>query len=141
MSDQLPRSEADLRDLADFYAARDVSDDIAAGDVVTPAPMVTTSLRLPSDVVDRLRAEAAARGVRYTRLIRDVLVTHVMHDESSSQALASRLDGLEREYGRRLQQLEDAQRHIAEIASEATATYGATPSDTTDVEPPGNRTD
>lgn len=47
MSDQLPRSEADLRDLADYYADRDladyyadhdVSEEIGSGDVVTPEP-------------------------------------------------------------------------------------------------------
>ena len=123
MSDQLPRSEAELRDLADFYATRDVSDDITAGDVVTPAPMVTTSLRLPEDLVDRLRAEAAARGIRYTGLIRNKLIAHVADDEPSSRTLASRLDRLEREYGHRLQRLEDAQRQMSKIASETAAPY------------------
>lgn len=126
MSDQLPRSEADLPELADFYSDHDVSDEIDAGEVVTPEPMVTTSLRLPSDIVERLRAEAAARGIRYTSLIRDVLIAHVTEGEPSSGALASRLDELEHEYDRRLRRLEDAQRHMSEIASEGTAEYTAT---------------
>lgn len=112
--------------LAEFYSNHDVSEEIDAGDVVTPEPMVTTSLRLPRDIVDRLRAEAAARGIRYTSLIREVLVAHVTGREPSSRALASRLDGLEREYDRRLRRLEDAQRHMSEIASEGTAEYTAT---------------
>lgn len=126
MSERLPRSEVELRDRADFYADHDVSDDIDAGDVVTPEPMVTTSLRLPGDVVDKLRAEAADRGIRYTTLIRDVLIAHVTEQQPSPRALASRLDGLEREYDRRLRRLEDAQRHGVKIASEDAGTYTAT---------------
>jgi predicted DNA-binding protein len=100
--------------------------------------MITTSLRLPGEVVDRLRAEAAEQGIRYTSLIREVLVAHVMEPEPSSRALASRLDGLEREYDRRLRRLEDAQRHIAEIASDDTAQYRTTPPDGKAHELPGS---
>lgn len=130
MSERLPRSEAELGDLADFYAQHDVSEDIEAGDVVTPEPMVTASLRLPAEVLDKLRAEAADRGVRYTTLIRDVLIAHVTAGRPSSRALASRLDRLEREYDLRLRRLEDAQRHRTEIASEGAVAYTATPADT-----------
>lgn len=136
MSDQLPRSEADLRNLADFYSNHDVSEEIEAGEGVTPEPMVTTSLRLPSEIVDRLHAEAAARGVRYTSLIRDVLVAHVTEEEPSTQTLASRLDGLEVEYGRRLRRLEDAQRHMSEISSEHVTEYHATTDPDLDTPPP-----
>lgn len=132
MSNQLPRSEPELEELASFYATHDVSDEIGAGEVVTPEPMITTSLRLPGVVVEKLRTEAANLGIRYTSLIRDVLVAYVTEPELSSQVLASRLDGLEQEYDRRLRRLEDAQRHISEIASDSAAAYTAMPHDTDD---------
>ena len=127
MSDQLPRSEADLRDLADFYADHDVSEEIGSGDVVTPEPMVTTSLRLPSDIVERLRAEAAARGIRYTSLIRDVLLAYLEEAEPSSRTLEARLDDVERDHDRRLRRLEDAQRQTAQMASDRAGDYAVAP--------------
>jgi predicted DNA-binding protein len=141
MSDPLPRSDAELEELAAFYSTHDTSDEIDAGQVVTPEPMITTSLRLPGELVDRLRAEAAERGIRYTTLIREVLMSHVTEGEPSSRALAARLDGLAREYDRRLRQLEDAQRHMSEIASEGTAQYTATPPAGTDAETSGHGDD
>lgn len=138
MNEQLPRSETELEELDAFYSTYDTSEEIDAGEVVTPEPMATTSLRLPGEVVERLRAEAANRGIRYTTLIREVLMSHVTAGELSSRALASRLDELEQEYDRRLRRLEDAQRHVSEIASEGTAQYTATPPTGTDIEPPGH---
>lgn len=138
MSEQLPRSEKELEELDAFYSASDTSNEIDAGEVVTPQPMTTTSLRLPGEVVRRLRAQATNRGIRYTTLIREVLMSYVTDEGPSSRALASRLDGLEREHDRRLRRLEDAQRHMSEIASEGTAQYTATPPAGTDIEPPGH---
>lgn len=103
-----------------------------------PSPRVTTSLRLPSDIVERLRAEAASRGIRYTSLIRDVLVAHVAEPELSSRALESRLDDLERKHDRRLRRLEHAQRHTTQLASEGMEDDAARPDSDGNV-PPSNR--
>lgn len=138
MSQELPRSEEELEELRDFYSTHDTANEIDAGEVVTPDPMITTSLRLPGEVVDKLRAEAADRGIRYTTLIRDLLMSHVAEGEPSARALASRLDGLEREHDRRLRQLEDAQQHMPEMASEGTAKYTATQPEVADTELPGH---
>lgn len=74
MTDEtLPRSPEELEDLASYYAEHDVSEEIEQGHVVS-APMVTTSLRLPKPVVEILKADAARRGVPYTKFVRDILI-------------------------------------------------------------------
>jgi hypothetical protein len=43
MSEKFPMPEAKLDELATFYGAHDVSEEIEAGEVVTPQPMVTVA--------------------------------------------------------------------------------------------------
>jgi predicted DNA-binding protein len=117
MSERLPMPEGTLEELADFYATHDASEEIEAGEVVTPQPMVTTSLRLPSHVVEALRDEAEQRGIRYTRLIRNLLVSYVSESSLSFQALASQMLSFEREISRRLERLEDLEERLIELAS------------------------
>ena len=74
MTDEtLPRSQEELEGLASYYAEHDVSDEIEQGHLVS-VPMVTTSLRLPKSVVEVLKADAARRGVPYTKFVRDILI-------------------------------------------------------------------
>jgi predicted DNA-binding protein len=119
MSEKFPMPEAKLDELATFYGAHDVSEEIEDGEVVTPQPMVTTSLRLPSHVVEMLRAEAENRGIRYTSLVRNLLVSYVSESSLSFQTLASQLLSFEREIARRLERLEELEERLVELASAA----------------------
>ncbi len=97
MSERLPRSSEELESLARHYDDTDASDEIAEGRIVTPEPMVTTSLRLPRSVVEQLRREAGRRGMRYTTLLREVAEQHVTGssavDQPASSATLERLEG------------------------------------------------
>jgi len=69
----LPRPAAELEALAEYYSTRDTSAEMEDGEWVDPRPMRTTSLRLPSDVVDALKSLAQAQGQRYTALVREII--------------------------------------------------------------------
>ena len=69
----LPRSAGELEGLADYYDAHDTSADMEHGKWVDPRPMKTTSLRLPTEVVDALKNLAREQGVRYTTLVREII--------------------------------------------------------------------
>ncbi|MEU4741863.1 hypothetical protein AB0G02_15555 [Actinosynnema sp. NPDC023658] len=71
--ESLPRPAEDLEALADHYGTHDTSAEMEAGEWVDPRPMQTTSLRLPGDVVDALKALAQSRGMRYTALLREIV--------------------------------------------------------------------
>lgn len=85
MTDEtLPRSREELEDLASYYGDHDVTEEIEQGQLVS-VPMVTTSLRLPKPVVDELKADAAQRGVPYTKLVRDIVVERTRLNDSSKR--------------------------------------------------------
>jgi hypothetical protein len=71
--EHLPRPAAELDQLADYYDTHDTSADMENGEWVEPGPMVTTSLRLPADVINELKRQAQTRHVRYTTYIRAIL--------------------------------------------------------------------
>jgi predicted DNA binding CopG/RHH family protein len=72
-NEQLPRSTAELDQLARYYDAHDTSAEMEDGEWVDPQPMATTSLRLPTDVINQLKRQAQARHVRYTTYVRSIL--------------------------------------------------------------------
>lgn len=72
-SEQLPRPAAELERLAGYYDSHDTSAEMEHGEWVEPRPMATTSLRLPTDVIDQLKRQARARHVRYTTYVRSIL--------------------------------------------------------------------
>jgi hypothetical protein len=72
-SEQLPRPEGELEQIAEYYDEHDASAEMENGDWVEPQPMATTSLRLPTDVIDQLKRQARARHVRYTSHVRSIL--------------------------------------------------------------------
>lgn len=72
-NESLPRPVEDLEALAAYYDANDTSSEMEDGEWVDPRPMKTTSLRLPGDVVDALKALAQTRGMRYTALVREII--------------------------------------------------------------------
>jgi predicted DNA-binding protein len=72
-ADALPRPAGELDDLAAYYDTHDTADEMDDGRWVDPRPMMTTSLRLPADVVEELKARARRKGVRYTALLREIL--------------------------------------------------------------------
>lgn len=62
-----------LQQLADYYDGHSTADQMDGGDWVDEPviePMVTTSLRLPIEVMQAVRERAALEGVRPTALIR-----------------------------------------------------------------------
>lgn len=71
--EELPRSADELAELAAYYDTHDTSAEMEDGQLVDPRPMKTTSLRLPTDVVEALKTLAKARGIRYTALIREIV--------------------------------------------------------------------
>jgi predicted DNA binding CopG/RHH family protein len=71
--EQLPRSAAELEELAEYYDSNDTSQEMQHGQWVEPQPMATTSLRLPAEVIEQLKRQARARHVRYTSYVRSVL--------------------------------------------------------------------
>lgn len=71
--ESLPRPIEDLESLATYYDTNDTSSEMEHGEWVDPRPMQTTSLRLPVDTVEALKALAQARGIRYTALLRELL--------------------------------------------------------------------
>ncbi len=72
-TEPLPRPAAELERLADYYDTHDTSAEMEGGDWVEPQPMATTSLRLPTEVIDQLKQQARARHVRYTSYVRSIL--------------------------------------------------------------------
>ncbi|GLZ35970.1 hypothetical protein Lesp02_81570 [Lentzea sp. NBRC 105346] len=90
--------EKDLTKLAEHYDTTDLSSELEHAELdetVDPDPMITTSLRLPKSVLDRVRARAADEGVKPTALMRrwveqasandvstlEELMRQVVHDE------------------------------------------------------------
>jgi len=72
-TESLPRPVDELAALAEHYDTHDTAAEMERGEWVDPRPMKTTSLRLPAEVVEALKALAQARGVRYTAFLREVL--------------------------------------------------------------------
>jgi hypothetical protein len=62
-----------LDDLAAYYDTHDTAAEMEYGRWVDPRPMKTTSLRLPANVVEALKARAHRRGMRYTALLREIV--------------------------------------------------------------------
>ena len=71
--EQLPRPEAELERLAEYYDTHDTSAELETGGWVEPRPMATTSLRLPVEVIDQLKQQARERHLRYTSYVRSIL--------------------------------------------------------------------
>jgi predicted DNA-binding protein len=71
--EHLPRPAAALNQLAHYYDTHDTSAEMEDGQWVEPGRMVTTSLRLPSDVISELKRQAQASHVRYTTYVRAIL--------------------------------------------------------------------
>ena len=96
----LPRSTKRLERLATHYASNDTSEEMENGEWVEPAPMVTTSLRLPGSLVAALKEEARRQSVRYTVLLRQVLESHVRSAPSDElKEIRERLARIERQVG------------------------------------------
>ncbi|MCS7482285.1 BrnA antitoxin family protein [Umezawaea endophytica] len=72
-NEHLPRPVEELEALAAYYDTHDTSSEMEQGEWVDPRPMRTTSLRLPSDVVDALKTLAQGRGLRYTAFVREII--------------------------------------------------------------------
>jgi hypothetical protein len=96
-SEQFPRPAAELERLAEYYDIHDTSTEMDNGDWVEPQPMVTTSLRLPADVIDQLKQQARTRHVRYTTYVRAIL-EHAARGGSPPEwaEITERLDRIER---------------------------------------------
>lgn len=95
MKERLPRTEAELEELADYYETHDTGSEMDDGQWVEP-PMVTTSLRLPKPLVDALKAEAGQQHMRHTALMRKVLAAYVAGDSVQPTEIIDRLDRIER---------------------------------------------
>lgn len=66
-------TQSKMEELAAYYDHTDLSDSIERAernDEPAVSPMVTTSLRLPVELMEAIRVQAAAQGVRPTALMR-----------------------------------------------------------------------
>jgi predicted DNA-binding protein len=95
-SETLPRPAGELDDLASYYDTHDTSAEMEHGQWVDPRPMQTTSLRLPKDLVEELKARAHRRGMRYTTLLREIIESAVHNEPTDSDDLAQINDRLAR---------------------------------------------
>ncbi|WP_190818682.1 hypothetical protein [Saccharopolyspora pogona] len=89
-TEDLPRPTEELEELAAYYDEHDTSAEMEHGQWVDPPPMKTTSLRLPTDVVEGLKTLAQGRGIRYTTLLREIVEqavrgTHPVKGEDLTQ--------------------------------------------------------
>jgi len=97
-TEPLPLPAAELERLAEYYGNHDTSTEMTHGEWVEPGPMATTSLRLPADVIDRLKQQASARHVRYTSYVRSILERAAQGGPPSSEMteINERLERIER---------------------------------------------
>jgi predicted DNA binding CopG/RHH family protein len=104
-SEHLPRPADQLEQLAEYYDAHDTSAEMEHGQWVDPEPMVTTSLRLPAEVIEVLKQQARARHVRYTSHVRSILEHAARGGQSPELAqITERLDRIERAVTRKQDQ-------------------------------------
>ncbi|MFP5023336.1 hypothetical protein [Pseudonocardia phyllosphaerae] len=87
-------TQDEIDQLREHYDYTDLSDSIeraAAETDVEPNPMVTTSLRLPKDVLDWVREQADAQHVKPTALVR----RWIEERRTASSSVEDRLSRLE----------------------------------------------
>lgn len=94
-NEQLPRSRGELERLAEYYDTHDTSGEMGSGEWVDPRPMTTTSLRLPTEVRDVLKRQAAEQHMRYTAYVR-LILEQVAAESDERSGLAGRVEQLER---------------------------------------------
>ena len=76
-----------IDELRDHYDSADMTESIrrATSDTtVTSEVMVSTSIRLPQSLMDRVRSRAEAAGVPATTLIREWVLDRITADQSSA---------------------------------------------------------
>lgn len=95
-NESLPRAADELEALALHYGAHDTSAEMDDGVWVEPVPMVTTSLRLPADIIEALKDQARTNHVRYTAHLRSILEQAARRQPSELARIAERLDRIER---------------------------------------------
>lgn len=95
-AEDLPMPAGRLEALAAHYDTHDTSPEMRHGEWVDPRPMKTTSLRLPSEVVETLKNLARRRGIRYTSLVREIIEEALVSRQSPNQQLVEINERLER---------------------------------------------
>jgi hypothetical protein len=116
-SERLPRPVEELERLAEYYDTHDTSPEMEHGDWFEPQPMTTTSLRLPTQVIDELKQQARTRHVRYTTYVRSILERAARGGAPPELAeITERLDRIERAL---------ADRHSQDDQKTALHGYGA----------------
>jgi predicted DNA-binding protein len=83
ITETLPRPAEELGQLAAYYDTHDTATEMDPGRWADPRPMKTTSLRLPADVVETLKARAHRRGMRYTALLREIIERAVQSEQAA----------------------------------------------------------
>lgn len=83
-----------LRDYYDTHCTADEMEDGTWETDVYPNPMVSTSLRLPKDVLDWVRAQAATEGIGHTALIRRWIEQRRALEQADAARVDQRLDVL-----------------------------------------------
>jgi predicted DNA binding CopG/RHH family protein len=84
-------------ELAKYYDGHDTSAEMESGHWVTEPPesdpMITTSLRLPKSLLDRVRTRAAEDDMKATAWIRALIEVSLSHSEPGSiEARVRRLE-------------------------------------------------
>lgn len=90
--------EKRLERLAEYYDARDISEEIEKAELEQHAPvddvMIVSSIRLPKPLMDRVREAALEEGVKPTALMRRWIEEGLTRGERSADQGTEQLDRL-----------------------------------------------
>jgi predicted DNA binding CopG/RHH family protein len=92
-----------LNELRDYYDTTDVADEFVDAQLdtrTTDEVMVSTSIRLPQSLVDKVRAQANALGIPATTLIRQWVIEKVTTPPTNAVVSVAELERFIAEHNR-----------------------------------------
>ena len=92
-----------LNELRDYYDTTDVANEFADAEMetrTTDEVMVSTSIRLPQSLVDKVRTQAAALGIPATTLMRQWVIEKVTTPPANAVVSVAELERFIAEHNR-----------------------------------------
>ena len=93
----------ELTELRNYYDKTDVTDEFADAELdtrTTDEVMVSTSIRLPQSLVDKVRAQAAALGIPVTTLMRQWVIDKATTPQANAVVSVAELQQFIAEHNR-----------------------------------------
>jgi len=93
----------ELTELRDYYDKTDVTDEFADAELDTRTAdevMISTSIRLPQSLVDKVRAQAAALGIPATTLMRQWVIEKATAPQTNAVVSVAELQQFIAEHNR-----------------------------------------